>query len=167
LREGIARHGVRNSHLLAIAPAGTISLLAGNVSSGIEPIFAIEAQRRILESDGEHHVHRVRDYAWDLWQRRYGGQPPTASFIEAAAVAPRAHLEMQAALQPWVDSAISKTINVAAQTPFEEFRQLYELAWQQGLKGCTVFRPNPVRGEVLSAVAGGPAHCCDLEREAD
>lgn len=167
VREGIARHGIRNSHLLAIAPAGTISLLAGNVSSGIEPIFAIEAERRILESDGVRRLHHVRDYAAALWQERFPGEPLPETFREAANIAPRAHLEMQAKLQPWVDNAISKTINVAEATLFEEFRELYELAWRRGLKGCTVFRPNPVRGAVLSAASAAPAHCCDLEREAD
>jgi ribonucleoside-diphosphate reductase alpha chain len=168
VRDGIARNGIRNSHLIAIAPAGTISLLAGNVSGGIEPIFALEAERRILETTGEHRVHPVVDYAYSLWQRRFPQASPPQTFVEAPAIAPRAHLEMQAALQPWVDSAISKTINVAADTPFAEFCQLYELAWRQGLKGCTVFRPNRVRGEVLSPAGRPvPSHCCDIDREAD
>jgi ribonucleoside-diphosphate reductase alpha chain len=167
LRDRVARSGIRNSHLLAIAPAGTISLLAGNVSSGIEPIFALEAERRIVESDGEHRAHLVQDYAWALWQRLFPGEAARETFLEAAAIAPRAHLDMQAALQPWVDSAISKTINVAADISFEEFRDLYDIAHRQGLKGCTVFRPNPIRGEVLAARPTMPAHCCDIEREAD
>jgi ribonucleoside-diphosphate reductase alpha chain len=167
LRERIARHGIRNSHLLAIAPAGTISLVGGNVSSGIEPIFALEAERRVLEADGQYRLHRVQDYAWATFQRRFPSEAPRDTFLAAAAVAPRAHLEMQAALQPWVDSAISKTINVAADTPFEEFKGLYEFAYRTALKGCTVFRPNPIRGEILTSAEQSPSHCCDIEREAD
>jgi ribonucleoside-diphosphate reductase alpha chain len=168
VRDRIARHGIRNSHLIAIAPAGTISLLAGNVSGGIEPIFALQAERRILDTTGEHRVHEVADFAWSLWQQRFPRVSPPDTFLDAARVAPQAQIEMQAAMQPWVDSAISKTINVAAQTPFDDFRGLYELAWRRGLKGCTVFRPNAIRGAVLSA-ADNPlaSHCCDVEREAD
>jgi ribonucleoside-diphosphate reductase alpha chain len=92
--------------------------------------------------------------------------PPTPAFLEAAAISPSAHLEMQAALQPFVDNAISKTINVAEKLPFAEFADLYRQAWRSGLKGCTVFRPNPVTGAILTAMAE-PSHCCSLEREAD
>lgn len=167
IRDAIARHGIRNSHLLAIAPAGTISLLANNLSSGIEPVFAAEAERRVLHGDGGYRGHRVVDYAWQCWQARGGtGAPP--AFVEACQLDPRAHLAMQAALQPFVDNAISKTINVAADTPFERFADLYREAHALGLKGCTVFRPNPVTGAILSEPdAAGRVQCCGIEREAD
>ncbi len=166
LRDAIAVHGIRNSHLLAIAPAGTISLLANNLSSGVEPVFAAEAERRVLGSDGEYRLHRVVDYACQLWQQQGAGLPP--AFVEAQRIDPRAHLQMQAALQPFVDNAISKTINVAADMPFERFADLYRQAHALGLKGCTVFRPNPVTGAILSQPpAGEQIHCCGLEREAD
>ncbi len=167
IRDAIATHGIRNSHLLAIAPAGTISLLANNCSSGIEPIFAAEAERRVLGTDGAYQTHRVLDYATHLWQQQgRSGTPP--ALVEARQVDPLAHLQMQAALQPFVDNAISKTINVAAGTPFERFADLYRQAHALGLKGCTVFRPNPVTGAILSQPAEAEqVHCCGLEREAD
>ncbi|MFZ3040705.1 MAG: adenosylcobalamin-dependent ribonucleoside-diphosphate reductase [Thiobacillus sp.] len=168
IRDAIAAHGTRNSHLLAIAPAGTISLLANNLSSGIEPIFAAEAERRVLGTDGGYQTHRVIDYACQLWRRRgHSGAPP--ALVEARQVDPLAHLQMQAALQPFVDNAISKTINVAADYPFERFADLYRQAHALGLKGCTVFRPNPVTGAILSQPPpdGERVHCCGLEREAD
>jgi ribonucleoside-diphosphate reductase alpha chain len=168
LRDAIARDAIRNSHLLAIAPAGTISLLAGNISSGIEPIFALEGERRILGADGHYRTYGVRDFAWELWRRRDRRAPAPDSLVTAHAIGAGAHLEMQAILQPWVDNAISKTINVPADMPMDEFRDLFELAFRRGLKGCTVFRPNPIRGEILSAgIRQEPSHCCDLEREAD
>jgi ribonucleoside-diphosphate reductase alpha chain len=167
IRDAIAAHGIRNSHLLAIAPAGTISLLANNISSGIEPIFAAEAERRVLEADGGYRTHRVIDHACQQWLRQGGaGMPP--ALVEARQLDPLAHLQMQAALQPLVDNAISKTINVAADYPFERFADLYRQAHALGLKGCTVFRPNPVRGAILSQPPESEqVHCCGLEREAD
>ena len=167
IRDAIAAHGIRNSHLLAIAPAGTISLLANNLSSGIEPVFSAEAERRVLGTDGGYRVHRVVDYACQLWRQQKGdGLPP--AFVEARQIDPLAHLLMQAALQPFVDNAISKTINVAADIPFDRFEDLYRQAHALGLKGCTVFRPNPVTGAILSQPpAGDRVQCCSIEREAD
>jgi ribonucleoside-diphosphate reductase alpha chain len=167
IRDGIARHGIRNSHLLAIAPTGTISLLAGNVSSGIEPVYDAEMTRRVLDQDGRACSLEVVDLAVRLW--REGGRrglPP--AFVRANDLSPLAHLSMQAALQPFVDNAISKTINVPEAFPFEDFRRVYDLAFDLGLKGCTTFRPNPVTGAVLEAVDPREApHCCLPEREAD
>jgi ribonucleoside-diphosphate reductase alpha chain len=167
IRDGIAVHGIRNSHLLAIAPAGTISLLANNCSSGIEPIFSAEAERRVLGREGSYRTHRVVDCALQVWrQQGRDGMPP--ALVEAQQIDPHAHLYMQAALQPFVDNAISKTINVAADIPFERFEDLYRQANALGLKGCTVFRPNPVTGAILSQPpANERVHCCGLEREAD
>jgi ribonucleoside-diphosphate reductase alpha chain len=167
IREAIAAHGIRNSHLLAIAPAGTISLLANNCSSGIEPVFAAEAERRVLGTDGGYRSHRVVDYAAQLWRQQGRSGTPLA-LVEARQIDPLAHLHMQAALQPFVDNAISKTINVAADYPFERFADLYRQAHTLGLKGCTVFRPNPVTGAILSQPpASEQVQCCGIEREAD
>jgi len=166
IRDAIGTHGIRNSHLLAIAPAGTISLLANNLSSGIEPIFSAEAERRVLEKDGRYRIHRVIDHAVHLWQNQGRSGPPPA-LVEAQQIDPLAHLHMQAALQPFVDNAISKTINVAADTPFGRFEDLYRQAHALGLKGCTVFRPNPVTGAILSEPASERVRCCSIEREAD
>ncbi len=166
IRDAIAAQGIRNSHLLAIAPAGTISLLADNLSSGIEPIFAAEAERRVLGADGRYRTHRVVDNALNRWrQLGRSGLPPVLA--EAMQIDPFAHLQMQAALQPFVDNAISKTINVAADIPFERFADLYRQAHVLGLKGCTVFRPNPVTGSILSESASERERCCGIEREAD
>lgn len=159
IREAIARHGIRNSHLLAIAPTGTISLLAGNVSGGIEPVFDLAYERRVRQADGRREAFRVEDYAWALW-RGQGGGDPSQTFVTAAELPPEAHLAMQASLQPYVDNAISKTVNVPRDYPFEAFRDIYRQAFELGLKGVTVFRPNPVTGEVL--VADSSQRCCTL-----
>ena len=174
VQEGIAVHGIRNSHLTAIAPTGTISLLANNVSSGLEPVFDLRYHRRVLGADGTALDFELIDYGWELWRRLHPGiEPPEGLFATARELPPAGHLAMQAALQPYVDNAISKTINVPAGLSFAEFRNVYEMAWDKGLKGCTTFRPNPVTGGVLSSVLGqmetaavGP-QCCTAEREAD
>ena len=170
IRDGIAQHGIRNSHLIAIAPTGTISLLAGNVSSGLEPIFAASYSRKVLGADGNPIEFELTDYALQLWRQMTGktaGLPDR--FVTAAGLPVRAHLDTQAALQPSVDNSISKTVNVPENCSFDEFSRIYDLAYDQGLKGCTTFRPNPITGTVLSGdEAGSEApHCCVLEREAD
>ncbi|WP_456426573.1 adenosylcobalamin-dependent ribonucleoside-diphosphate reductase [Rhodocaloribacter sp.] len=171
IREGIAEHGIRNSHLLAIAPTGTISLLANNVSSGVEPVFDFVYTRRVLDEEGHYVVYEVADYAYRLWRARKGATTPLPPyFVTAQDLPPLAHLEMQAALQPFVDNAISKTVNVPEETPFREFTALYETAYAKGVKGFTTFRPNPVTGAVMEAHAAEGAqapHCCSIEREAD
>ena len=170
IRNGIAMQGIRNSHLIAIAPTGTISLLAGNVSNGLEPIFAASYVRNVLAEDGTPKEFVLTDHALDLWRETTGaatGAPE--GFVTAAELPVNAHLAMQAALQPFVDNSISKTINVPEDCPFTEFRQVYDRAYDLGLKGCTTFRPNPVTGAVLSeqaAITDVP-HCCVPEREAD
>lgn len=168
--QGIATYGIRNSHLLSIAPTGTISLLANNVSSGIEPVFAYRYTRYILGFDGERRAYTLTDYALRLWRRMHGNSEmlPEA-FVDAQHLDPQDHLKMQAALQPYVDGAISKTVNVPA-TSFAVFRQLYAWAYEHGLKGCTIYRPSPIRGAVLEAInasAADSTHCCSIEREAD
>jgi ribonucleoside-diphosphate reductase alpha chain len=166
LRGDIATHGVRNSHLLAIAPAGTISLFAGNVSSGIEPIFALEATRNIRGADLAIRSIDARDFAYQKWLDA-GGKPeqPDPAFVTSGELAADAHLDMQACLQPFVDSAISKTVTLDANATVDEVQRIFTRAHEVGLKGCTVFRPGTARGEVLRA--RDAPHCCHVEREAD
>jgi ribonucleoside-diphosphate reductase alpha chain len=166
IREGIATHGIRNSHLTAIAPTGTISLLADNVSGGIEPAFDFHFRRRVLQPDGTTGEYPVEDYAHRLWRLQRGDDAPLPeAFVRAPELAPAEHLAMQAALQPWVDSSISKTITVPADFPFNAFQEVYERAYRVGAKGCTTYRPTPERGAILTPGEG--PHCCSLEREAD
>jgi len=168
IRAGIAKRGIRNSHLVAIAPTGTISLLAGNVSNGLEPIFAASYTRKILREDASTEEFPLTDHALALW-RQGGGDGLPQGFVTAEEVPIQAHIDMQACLQPFVDNSISKTINVPENCPFAEFRNIYDLAYDKGLKGCTTFRPNPVTGTVLSEEEAGAKapHCCVLERESD
>ena len=142
LRDAIGRQGIRNSHLLAIAPAGTISLLAGNVSSGIEPIFAADQRRRVCDAAGNPVEFQVTDFAVQLWRSLPAGGPSLPpSLVTAAELGAAAHLDMQAALQAHVDNAIAKTINLPSGLSFEDFADVFERADAMGLKGCTVFRP--------------------------
>jgi ribonucleoside-diphosphate reductase alpha chain len=167
IRDAIAASGVRNSHLIAIAPTGTISLLAGNVSSGLEPVFAAEQSRLIA---GEPAPVGLVDRAAALWRERHpGGAPLPPAYVTAGDLPVLAHLKMQAALQPYVDNSISKTINAPQDCPFEAFASIYDLAYDMGLKGCTAFRPNPSTGAAPISDATGPegAHCCAIDREAD
>jgi ribonucleoside-diphosphate reductase alpha chain len=150
LRAQISAHGIRNGLLTSIAPTGTISLFAGNVSSGIEPIFSLGYDRRILQPDGSSRSERVTDYALGVWRELHGDAPPPEAFVTAETLDPAAHLRMQAAVQRHVDSSISKTINVPADLPFDDFKAVYEQAYDMGLKGCTTFRPNDITGSVLS-----------------
>jgi ribonucleoside-diphosphate reductase alpha chain len=166
IRQGIEKHGIRNSHLTAIAPAGTISLLANNVSSGIEPVYALDYRRRIRQPSGQYKGYDLTDHAWQMWQALNPGMPAPEAFVDSSGLSPQDHLRMQAALQPYVDSAISKTINIPADYPYEAFKSLYLEAHRLGLKGCTTFRPNPVSGEILSVEEVGH-HCSDFECEPD
>lgn len=168
VRESIRRQGMRNSHLTSIAPTGTISLLAGNISSGIEPVFAWHYTRRIRQGDGEAtREHEVLDYAYAEYCRLHG-RPKSddelpAAFVSTDMITPHEHLLMQAALQKHVDSAISKTINVPTDFPFEDFQDIYTQAYDLGLKGCTTFRPSEhitgvlVRSEPTPAAKPPPA----------
>lgn len=156
LRDGIRAKGIRNSHLLAIAPTGSISLLAGNVSAGIEPAFAATMRRRVRRLGGDYDVTEIEDYAQHLWQAADGtGEHPPA-FVTADELTSDAHLAMQGAAQEFVDNAISKTINAAADIPFEAFANVYRQAYDLGLKGCTVYRQGSRGGEdVLTPVTEG------------
>jgi ribonucleoside-diphosphate reductase alpha chain len=146
----IAEHGLRNALLTSIAPTGTISLFAGNVSSGIEPIFATSYTRKVLQPDGSRTEEEVVDYAVQMWRDLHGDADLPAQFVTAQDLAPMDHVRMQAAAQPWIDSSISKTINVPADIGFEAFKDVYLEAYETGCKGCTTYRPNDVTGSVLS-----------------
>ena len=150
VRDAIRTHGIRNALLTSIAPTGTISLYAGNVSSGIEPVFAYAYTRKVLQKDGSRTEEEVVDYAVRLWREKNGDKPLPDYFVNAQTLPPLHHVRMQAAAQKWVDSSISKTINCPEDISFDDFSQVYMAAWDQGCKGCTTYRPNDVTGSVLS-----------------
>ena len=150
VRDAIAQHGIRNALLTSVAPTGTISLYAGNVSSGIEPVFAYAYTRKVLQKDGSRTEEEVVDYAVRLWREKHGDAPLPDHFVNAQTLPPLDHVRMQAAAQKWVDSSISKTINCPEDISFEDFSQVYMAAWDQGCKGCTTYRPNDVTGSVLT-----------------
>jgi len=151
LYQAIAAHGIRNALLTSIAPTGTISLFADNVSSGIEPVFAFSYKRKVLQPDGSKREEMVSDYAVRLFQQKFGADAALPDyFVNAQTLSPSDHLAVQAAAQPFIDSAISKTINVPAAISFEDFSHVYLEAYALGCKGCTTYRPNAVTGSVLS-----------------
>ncbi|MFN3937370.1 MAG: adenosylcobalamin-dependent ribonucleoside-diphosphate reductase [Gemmobacter sp.] len=150
VRAAVRTHGIRNALLTSIAPTGTISLLAGNVSSGIEPVFAYAYTRKVLQPDGSRTEEEVVDYAVALWRRLHGDAALPDHFVDAQTLAPVDHVRMQAAAQRWVDSSISKTINCPEDISFEAFKDVYLAAWDMGCKGCTTYRPNDVTGSVLT-----------------
>ncbi|MDR1423675.1 MAG: adenosylcobalamin-dependent ribonucleoside-diphosphate reductase [Azoarcus sp.] len=152
LKERIRKHGVRNSHLLSIAPTGTISLaFADNASNGIEPPFSYTYTRRKRMADGTFQEYAVEDYAWRLY-RHLGGDVNKLlpAFVTALEISAAAHKDMVAAVAPYVDTAISKTVNVPEDYPYADFEDLYLSAWKSGLKGLATYRPNNVTGAVLS-----------------
>lgn len=150
----IKKQGMRNGLVTSIAPTGTISLFAGNVSSGVEPVFAHDYTRRILRSDGGHDEETVTDYAVALYREMFGNDKTLPDyFVTARQLAPSQHLAMQAALQVHVDSAISKTINCDRDISKSDFAAIYRQAYELGLKGCTTYRPNDITGAVLSETA--------------
>jgi ribonucleoside-diphosphate reductase alpha chain len=151
VRAAIEKNGIRNALLTSIAPTGTISLFAGNVSSGIEPIFALDYTRKVLMPDGSRAEEKVVDYAVALYRAKFGedaGLPDT--FVTTEGLSPRDHVKVQAIVQKYIDSSISKTINCPEDLSFEDFKSVYQDAYQMGLKGCTTYRPSDVRGSVLS-----------------
>jgi ribonucleoside-diphosphate reductase alpha chain len=150
VRDAIREHGIRNALLTSIAPTGTISLYAGNVSSGIEPVFAYAYTRKVLQKDGSRTEEEVVDYAVQMWREKFGDAPLPDYFVNAQTLAPLAHVKMQAAAQKWVDSSISKTINCPEDISFDAFKEVYMEAYETGCKGCTTYRPNDVTGSVLS-----------------
>jgi ribonucleoside-diphosphate reductase alpha chain len=152
LRDAIRTYGIRNSHLLSIAPTGTISLaFADNASNGIEPPYSWTYQRKKRMPDGAMRSYDVEDHAWRLYRQMghdMSSLPP--QFVTALEMRAIEHLRMVQAVQPFVDTAISKTVNVPEDYPFEDFRDLYSQAWHAGLKGLATYRPNTVLGSVLS-----------------
>lgn len=157
VQDRIRKYGLRNSHLTSVAPTGTISLYAGNVSSGIEPIFATAYTRKVLNGDGTRTEEEVVDYAVALYRELFPGEELPDYFVTAQELAPADHIRMQAAAQKWVDSSISKTINCPEDISFEDFKDVYQMAWDNGCKGCTTYRPNAVTGSVLEVKKEEPA----------
>ena len=153
VKQAVHKFGIRNALLTSIAPTGTISLYAGNVSSGIEPVFAYSYKRKVLQNDGSHVEEEVVDYAVQLWRDKFGNAPLPDFFVSAQNLTPADHVKMQAAAQKWVDSSISKTINCPEDISFDDFKEVYIQAYDTGCKGCTTYRPNEVTGSVLSAAS--------------
>lgn len=150
-QEMIAEHGLRNGLLTSIAPTGTMSLFAGNVSSGIEPVFQHTYTRQVLEKDGSRTPKVVEDYAYAIFRKIHGPDAPLpAHMVVASDLTPDEHVAIQAAAQRFVDNAISKTVNVPEDISFDDFKVVYEEAYNKGCKGCTTYRPTPLRGSVLS-----------------
>ncbi len=147
----VRKYGLRNGTLTTIAPTGTTSMFAGNVSSGVEPIFSTSFSRVVTNPDGTKSSERVMDYAaWRFGQMHGPDTPLPDSFVTAADLTPQDHVAMQAAAQKWVDSGISKTVNCPEDIAFEDFKTIYRAAYDSGCKGCTTYRPNNVTGSVLS-----------------
>ncbi|MBL8805326.1 MAG: adenosylcobalamin-dependent ribonucleoside-diphosphate reductase [Rhodospirillales bacterium] len=146
----IAKHGIRNALLTSIAPTGTISLMADNVSSGLEPVFSFSYTRNVLMPDGTRREEEVSDYAYRLYRRMHGENAQLPDyFVDAQRLTPAEHVVMQAAVQKYVDASISKTINCPEDMSFEAFKDVYAQAYALGCKGCTTYRPNDVTGSVL------------------
>ena len=158
VRAAIAASGVRNALLTSVAPTGTISLLAGNVSSGIEPVFSYSYTRNVLMPDGSRRAETVDDHAYLLFRRLKGDAAALPDyFVDAQSLRPADHLAVQAQAQAFVDSSISKTINCPEEMAFDDFRDVYMRAYDLGCKGCTTYRPNPVTGAVLEGASGRAA----------
>jgi ribonucleoside-diphosphate reductase alpha chain len=152
LKDRIRAQGIRNSHLLSIAPTGTISLaFADNASNGIEPAYSWNYTRKKRDPDGRLIEHAVEDHAWRLYRHLLGADAPlTDAFVTALEMSAQSHAEMVAAVAPFIDTSISKTVNVPADYPYADFEQLYQQAWSLGLKGLATYRPNAIIGSVLS-----------------
>ncbi|MGE5145414.1 MAG: ribonucleoside-diphosphate reductase, adenosylcobalamin-dependent, partial [Candidatus Eiseniibacteriota bacterium] len=151
IRAAIGKDGLRNALLTSIAPTGTVSIFADNVSSGLEPVFSFKYTRSVLMPDGSRREEEVTDYAYRLFRRLHGERTALPDyFVDAQRLAPSDHVVMQAAVQKYVDSSISKTINVPETISFDEFKDVYLQAYELGCKGCTTYRPNEITGAVLS-----------------
>ncbi len=159
IKAQIKKHGIRNSHLLSIAPTGTVSLaFADNASNGIEPAFSWTYTRKKREADGSRSEYEVQDHAWRLY-RALGGDAAQlpAAFVGALEMSAEDHIAMMQAVQPYIDTSISKTVNVAADYPYEDFKKLYLQAWDARLKGLATYRPNSILGAVLEVKPAEPA----------
>lgn len=164
IKAGIQESGVRNSHHNTIAPTGTISLLANNISNGLEPIFSSEYQRSVRFVNGELMQVSVTDYAYREWKKINKESTFPLGWVDAQTLLPEDHLKIQRAVQPYIDNAISKTINLPNDFPFEKLSDVYMQAYEAGLKGCTIFRPNPITGTILSVAPGDEDvdKCCRI-----
>lgn len=164
IRKGIQKHGIRNSHHNTIAPTGTISLLANNISNGIEPIFSERYERTLRLATGKLQAFTVNNYTIRQWRKMHHKEPLPPAWVDTKSLLPMHHLKMQAAMQPYIDNAISKTINIPADFPFEKVSDVYTEAYELGLKGCTIYRPNIVRGSVLKSIDSEEAvdRCCQI-----
>ncbi len=169
VKDEIRKHGIRNSHLLSIAPTGTISLaFADNASNGIEPPFSYTYTRRKRMADGTFKEYAVEDYAWRLY--RHGGGDVNDLpdyFVTALEISAQAHKNMVAAVAPYIDTSISKTVNVPEDYPYKDFEDLYLTAWKAGLKGLATYRPNSVLGSVLSVTPADKKEPHDVELDAN
>jgi len=152
----LIEHGLRNALLTSVAPTGTISLYAGNVSSGIEPIFAHAYTRKVIADDGSHFEEEVVDYAVAQFRKQFPGEPLPDYFATAQGLDPMDHVQVQAAAQRHVDSSISKTVNCPEDISFEDFCDVYWQAWEAGCKGCTTYRPNEITGSILTVSEDKP-----------
>jgi ribonucleoside-diphosphate reductase alpha chain len=169
VRAAIADKGMRNALVTSVAPTGTVSILADNVSSGLEPVFSFAYRRHVGMPDGSRREEKVEDYAHRLFRRLYGEATPLPDyFVDAQGLTPADHLRMQAAVQRYIDSSVSKTINCPEDIGFKDFKDIYLLAYDMGCKGCTTYRPNLVTGAVLEAgeEAGAKARQRELPLEA-
>ncbi len=165
VQDAIRDHGIRNALVTSIAPTGTISLFAGNVSSGLEPVFSFKYTRHVLQPDGTRKEEEVSDYAYRLYRQTFGENAAlTDAFVDAQQLSPQDHLVMQAAVQRHIDSSISKTINCPEDISFDAFKDVYMEAFDLGLKGCTTYRPNDVTGAVLE-VKGAKKKEADPKQE--
>lgn len=165
IQKDIAMYGIRNSHHNTIAPTGTISLLANNISNGIEPIFSSHYDRTVRAFDGVLMKFSVKDYALRLWESKRSGNKLPSAWTDSHSLTPENHLQIQAAVQPYIDNAISKTINIEVDFPFDKLSEVYTQAYELGLKGCTIFRPNTTTGSVLTVVVADDDdtdRCCQI-----
>lgn len=170
IQAAIQQHGIRHSHLLSIAPTGTISMaFADNASNGIEPPYSWTYLRKMRERGGTEKTIHVVDHALRVYEHLHGPITDLSTlppyFVNALNISAQAHMQMCAAVAPFIDSSISKTVNVPVDYPFEQFQELYRDGWKAGLKGLATFRPNPVLGEVLSVDNGEPVSMCSDEYE--
>jgi ribonucleoside-diphosphate reductase alpha chain len=166
VQAAIRANGIRNALLTSIAPTGTISLFADNVSSGLEPVFSFSYTRNVLMPDGSRREEEVSDYAVRLFHRLKGEESPLPDyFVDAQTLTPSDHVAMQAAVQTYIDSSISKTINVPESISFEDFRDVYQQAYDSGCKGCTTYRPNDITGAVLEVRKATPEEQQELPLE--
>src|SRR5215471_10513294 len=150
IQDSIAAHGIRNGLVTSIAPTGTISLFAENISSGIEPVFAYSYKRNVLMADGTKREEKATDYAYRRFRELFGDEAALPDyFVTAQNLAPADHLKVQAIAQAYIDSSISKTINCPPGISFDDFKDVYRIAYETGCKGCTTYRPNTVTGAVL------------------